>query len=57
MNLSPEEIAAMVKEALTKFVDRKEKRHTALKHRKMRLNRDKMKQAELNRLATEVRDN
>lgn len=57
MDLSVEEIAALAKEALTRFVERKEKRYMALKRSKMRLNRDKMKQAELNRLATEVRDN
>lgn len=57
MDLSLEEIEALVNEALIKFVERKEKRYTALKHRKMRLRRVSVKQAEINRLATIVRGN
>lgn len=57
MKLSPEEIEALAKEALTKFVERKEKRYMALKQKKVRLKREQMKQSELTRLATEVRGN
>lgn len=57
MKLTPDEVETLVHGAQTRFVERKEKRYNALRHRRTRLKRDQKKQAELNRLGIEVRGN
>lgn len=57
MKLSQEDISALANDAVTKFIERKQKRYNALRHKRTRLKRDEMKQSELNRLGIEVRGN
>lgn len=50
MKLSPDEIAALADQAVTKYIERKQKRYDAMRQKRSRLKRDQMKQSELSRL-------
>ena len=57
MKLTPDQVEALANEAVTRFVERKERRYNVLRQKRARLKRDQLKQAELNRLTPEVRGN
>ncbi|MEY4484420.1 MAG: hypothetical protein RL693_1872 [Verrucomicrobiota bacterium] len=57
MKLTPDQVEALANEAVTRFIERKEKRYNAVRQKRTRLKRDQLKQAELNRLASQVRGN
>lgn len=57
MKLTPDQVEALANEAVTRFIERKEKRYNVLRQKRTRVKRDQLKQVELNRLAPEIRGN